>query len=154
MEGTIYLRTFTADELVLDEQETRQALKFFFPADSANIDAMAVTDNTRNFAQGLLVAGIDASYTMGYVDALVSSLFRSGPHAGKLIKGFGKKAAKHWFKHARASDLMDAEIYETVRVEISRRFRTDLFAMRARGGRHEVRSAIAFCPSFTSGRHS
>lgn len=49
---------------------------------------------------------------------------------------------------------MDAEIYEAVRVEISRRFRTDFFAMRARGGRHEVRSAIAVYPSFTTGRHS
>jgi len=36
-EGTIYLRTFTADELVLDENETRQALAFFFPADSATM---------------------------------------------------------------------------------------------------------------------
>ncbi len=98
MEGAIYLRSFTTDELVLDESETRQALKFFFPIESTNIDAMVVTDSTRNFAQGLLVAGIDASYTMGYVDALVSTIFRIGPNAGKLIKGFGKKAAKHWFK--------------------------------------------------------
>lgn len=75
-------------------------------------------------------------------------------HAGKLIKGFGKKAAKHWFKHAKGVDLMDAEIYEAVRVEISRRFRTDLFAMRARGSRHEVQSAIAFCPLMAPGRRA
>gem|GEM_PF-2470936 len=47
---------------------------------------------------------------------------------------------------------MDAETYEAVRVEISRRFRADLFAMRARGGRHEVQNAIAFCPLMAPGR--
>src|SRR5690606_33219486 len=101
MAADIYLRSFSGNELVLDENETRIALKFFFPHDGAHIDAMAVNDQLRSFAQALLVAGIDATYAMGYVEALFSSLGRSDANAGKLIKGFGKKAAKHWFKHAR-----------------------------------------------------
>ncbi|WP_131198661.1 hypothetical protein [Phytopseudomonas dryadis] len=94
------------------------------------------------------------SYTMGYVDALVSTLFHGGPNANKLIKGFGKKAAKHWFKNATATDLMDAKIYNTVRSEISRRFRADLRVMSAMRGRYVVRRAIAFCSSTAAGLHS
>ncbi|MDG9929450.1 MULTISPECIES: hypothetical protein [unclassified Pseudomonas] len=151
MAADIYLRSFSGNELVLDENETRIALKFFFPHDGAHIDAMAVNDQLRSFAQALLVAGIDATYAMGYVEALFSSLGRSGANAGKLIKGFGKKAAKHWFKHARASDLMDAKIYESVRVEMSRRFRTYLHTAQASAARYRNQLAVAWRPAGQGG---
>ncbi|WP_263147436.1 hypothetical protein [Pseudomonas sp. RIT-PI-AD] len=138
----IYLRTFSADELILDTEETRQALKFFFPTDAPSIDDMPVNDNLRAFAQALLVAGIDASYAMGYVEALFKSLRGGSP--AKVVKAFGKKAARHWFKHANASNLMDAEIYTSVRNALSLRFRSDLRSFLAAAPRHEIPPTLAW----------
>jgi hypothetical protein len=126
----VTLRSFAPDELVLDEEETKTVLKFFFPADSTKIDNLTINNRVRNFAQGLLVEAIDATYAMGFVQALWESF--SNP--AKLTKGldkalikFAKKASKHWFKHATETDLMNVKIYETVRITISRNFRTFLY---------------------------
>ncbi len=42
---------------------------------------------------------------------------------------FARSAAKHWFKNARANDLLDPKIYESVRVVLSRNFKTSLMMM-------------------------
>lgn len=63
---------------------------------------------------------IDASYALGYVDALVQGLVsaitpidRARP-IRRFIREFAKEASLHWFEHATAQDLLTVKIYETV----------------------------------------
>lgn len=121
------LRNFKKEELIFTEADARIILKFIFePADHVIIESLTVTDEIIGFAQGLLLEAIDASYAVGYVAAIFRSTTNPTKGAIEIIKGFGKKAAFHWFKHATAHDLQDVKIYEFVRLEIARRFRTPL----------------------------
>lgn len=127
-----YLRDFPESELIFDEEETRAILKFIFPDDGAAIDNATITNDLRNFAQGILVEAVDATYAMGYVDALFQTIVsflmsrKLSKGAVDFMKTFAKKAMKHWFKHATQTDLMHAKIYETVRLGLNRNFRTPL----------------------------
>ncbi len=121
------LREFKKDELVLDEKEARVVLKFIF-ADTSEptIDGLPMSDELRGFAQALLITAIDATYSVGLVEGLFRVTADPTKGALKVIKGFAKKAAKHWFKHAKASDLSDVRIYDFVRDELARRFKSEL----------------------------
>lgn len=121
-----YLRTFSTDELYLNEDETRIILKFFFPNDGAFIDGLVINDKVRAFAQGLLVEAIDATYTMGYLDILFRIVSNPAKGPVKIIRSFARKAAKYWFKNAKSCDLVNVKIYESVRRDISRSFRHKL----------------------------
>lgn len=121
------LRQFKPEELLFDEAETRTVLKFIFaPADHALIDSLPMTDALREFAQGLLVEAIDASYAVGFVRALHEVTANPTKTARQILKEFGKKALLLWFEHATVHDLQDVKIYEFVLAEIARRFRTRL----------------------------
>lgn len=122
-----HLRQFKQEELLFNEEETRVVLKFIFePVDHALIESLTVNDSVRGFAQGLLIEAIDASYAIGFVEAIFRSTTNPAKGAIKILKSFGKKAKKHWFKHALVHDLQDVKVYEFVRLEIARRFRTPL----------------------------
>jgi hypothetical protein len=126
-----YLKNFQDSELIFDEQETRQILIFFFPDDKSTIDNATINNNIRNFAQGLLVEAVDASYAMGYIEALFKSVCRfKGP--ADFTKTFAKKAMRHWFEHATQQDLMRVKIYESVRSPLTRNFRSE-FLMKING---------------------
>lgn len=124
------LQAFGSDELLLAHDEALAVLRFIFePADHEVIDSLPRSEFIRSFAQGLLVEAIDASYAMGHVEALLRSLARPSGGVLAIIKRFGHNAARHWFKHATSSDLLDARIYEVVRRELARRFRSELRLM-------------------------
>lgn len=121
------LRKFKKEELIFNEEETRIILKFIFePADHGFIESLNVNDAVKEFAQGLLIEAIDASYAVGFVEAIFRSTTNPTKGAIKILKSFGKKAAIHWFKHATVNDLQDVKVYEFVRLEIARRFRSPL----------------------------
>lgn len=122
MGKSIHLKKFNDSELIFDDQETIEILKFIFKNKRDTVEALTVDRELREFPQGLLVEAIDASYAMGFIEALVRSVAR--PQAGirNIIKKFGKKASKHWFKHATASDLRKIEIYERVREQLELNF--------------------------------
>ena len=124
MATQVFLQEFSKNELIFDENETREILKFIFRSESAAIDKLAITDRIRGFAQGLLIEAVDASYAMGFVEALFRAASNPGAGVKKVLKKFGKKALKHWFKHATAKDLMDIKIYETVRRQLELNFKT------------------------------
>lgn len=76
---------------------------------------------------------IDATYSMGYVNALFSALIagilppKNAEPALRIIKKFAKEASKHWFKqHVSVHDLANIKVYETVRKAISFNFRPRL----------------------------
>jgi hypothetical protein len=122
----IHLMKFTPNELIFDEAETKAVLIFFYPNQSALISQANINDDIRGFAQALMVEAVDASYALGYIKIIFDVFYMKPPAKfGKALVKFGKKAAPHWFKHATATDLTNAKIYDSVRSSISRNFRTD-----------------------------
>jgi len=122
MNKQVHLKKFKTNELIFNEEETIVILKFIFKNQHNNIDLLNVTDPVREFAQALLVEAVDSSYAFGFVDALFRSV--TNPRAGvkKVLTKFGKKALKHWFKHAKAQDLMSIKIYDKVRGQLAWKF--------------------------------
>jgi hypothetical protein len=120
------LRQFSPDEIYIDKHEAWTILKFFWP--QISISEKDLTDQDVNFAQGLLVEAIDSSYRMGYVEILFKSFYGKVPGSftdvQTIIKDFMKQAAKHWFKHLGKKKPSEATIYEMVRVDIARNFRS------------------------------
>lgn len=123
----VHLRVFSRSELIFDEMETKEILKFFFKADRQAIESCEITEGLRNFAQGLLVAAMDASFAMGWIE--VTFRWAANPGAGmkKTMKKLAKAASKHWFKHLKAGQsLEDANVYESIRDPLARSFRSPL----------------------------
>lgn len=125
------LRKFNHDELIFDKEETIIILQFIFKGyiSEARLKTLDVTDNAREFAQGLLVEAVDASYAMGFIEAIFKTSVNPSVGARKILKKFGKKALKQWFKHANPKDLLHVKIYEIVRKQLADNFRTDMLLM-------------------------
>jgi hypothetical protein len=119
----IHVPVFVDDEVFIDESETRLILTFYWPSASMQIEAMSVGLETRRFAQQVLIAGVNASYAMGYVSALFDSL-GSGPRGGvaAILKKLGRRSAKHWFRNAGNRSLQDLKIYESARKRVAINF--------------------------------
>jgi hypothetical protein len=127
--GFVTLRNFSEHELIFDEAETKDILKFFFQHHKQRIDAAIVTIALRNFAQGLLVEAVDATYALGYVEILLTTFYNPGGGMKKALMKAGRKAARHWFKHATDRDLHNAKVAETVRRQLSYAFATSMREM-------------------------
>jgi len=120
------LKRFSGSDLILDAEQAKAVLTFFFGEHEM---PTAMTDEDRSFAQGLLVEAIDASYSMGYVEAIWDAITDKNILKGNLkgiVKSFVKLAAKNWFKRYKVniSKLNDIEIYQSVKVTLARNFRT------------------------------
>lgn len=126
MNKYIHLRKFKEEELIFDEEETRIILRFIFKNRHNLIDNLEINDKTREFAQGLLLEAVDASYALGFVHSLFGAAFNPGMGAKKVLIKFGKKALKHWFKHVTAKDLMNIKIYEVIRIALENGFTSKL----------------------------
>jgi hypothetical protein len=122
--GWLLLRDFTDAELIFDERETKDTLKFFFQADRQQIDALQVTNEMRSLAQGLLVEGVDATYAMGWIELTFRWVAYPGSGVKQALRKLAVRAARHWFKHLRTESLIDAKIYERVRDQLGRGFRS------------------------------
>lgn len=108
---SVMLKQFSHSELILSEEETKEVLKFIFKGfvGEGKIDNLRITDTVRGFAQGLLIEAIDASYALGFVEEIFTASANPTAGAKKVLKSFGKKALKHWFKHATAENLMEVK---------------------------------------------
>ena len=119
--GSLLLNVPDIDDadLVFNDDETRQILHFFWPSQSATIGQMVIDTESRRLAQTALVAAIDGSYAMGYVEAMFRTLARPGSGIKAMGKKLAKRFVKHWWKHATQNDLNDIQIYESVRAAIA-----------------------------------
>ena len=115
---------FADADLVLDEGDTRDVLAFFWPSRVDAIAKHALNNEARRFAQRILVAAIDASYAMGYMESLLQTVAMPSKGLAKTGRKLAERFAKHWFKHATRKDLENVRIYESVRVEVARQYRT------------------------------
>ncbi len=122
----VTLRNFSENELIFDEMETRDILKFFFPHVKQRIHEVPMTTALRNFAQGLLVEAIDATYALGYVEILLNTFYSPSQGLKKALMKAAKKAARHWFKHATDRNLHNARVAESVRRQLSNAFATPM----------------------------
>jgi len=119
--GTILitLPDINESELVFNEEETRDILRFFWPTYSGHINRMEISTHVRRMAQGLLVSAIDASYGLGFVDALFTTVAKPGKSLASMGKKLARRYAKHIWKHATETDLQEAKIYEAIRKAIA-----------------------------------
>lgn len=125
MSGTlITLRSFDEADLIFDDTETRDILKFFFAHLAQRIEAAPLTTSLRSFAQGLLIEAIDATYALGYIEILLRTSYNPGSGMRKALLKIGRKAAQHWFKHAAQKDLLNAKISSRVRDRLAVNFKT------------------------------
>lgn len=143
---SIHLPELDASQLLFDERETREILRFFWPGRTKEINSLStIDDEVRKFAQGLLIAAIDSSYAMGLVHILFDVL-RNGRPGFAGLKTMGRKLAtryvSHWWKHTRPNDLMNVQIYETVRAAIERNFKSVMGLLVAE--RSVAKAAAAF----------
>ncbi|NMG68687.1 hypothetical protein [Parazoarcus communis] len=130
------LREFLPSELIFDDRETRDILKFFFPRDFQVIDASVITDAVRAFAQGLLIEAIDATAALGWVETLFRSTANPGAGVKQILRKLATSSAKRWFKNSKDMDLSSIKISEHVRNQLSRSFRFQLIGLvvSGRGG--------------------
>ena len=119
--GSLLLNVPDIDDadLIFDVDETRQILHFFWPSLSSTIAQMTIENDARRLAQTALVAAIDGSYAMGYVEAMFRTLARPGSGIKSMGKKLARRFVKHWWKHATQNDLNDVRIYESVRAAIA-----------------------------------
>ena len=145
MQELIRLKIFSESELIFDEEETRAILIFFFQAARLQIEIIQVTNELRKFAQGLLVEAVDATYAMGWIELSFRWVVNPGSGMKKALQKLGRAAARHWFKHLKTQSLFNAKIYERVRDQLARNFRSPLqIIIQAKSEEMERVSSIAF----------
>ena len=118
------LKKFTTVELIFSEEETRKILELFFPHLENSIKNITINNTVRGFAQSLLLEAIDASYALGFVEALFSSILNPKPDVLSILRKFAVKAGKHWFEHATEQDLRKIKIYYIVRQRLQVNFKS------------------------------
>ncbi|MEC8012282.1 MAG: hypothetical protein VX185_16115 [Pseudomonadota bacterium] len=127
------LRNFSDSELIFDDEQTRLILQTIFKNHLDVVDMLSIDRKVRNFAQGLLLETIDASYSMGYISTLTDSLIQPSLSVRKVLSDFRDGALMHWFEHATRKDLLSIKIYETVRRQLELNF-SPFLKMLAQGG--------------------
>ncbi len=118
-------------DLIYSEAETRAILKFFWPDYATPIDGLAITNSVRAFAQTALIAAIDGSYAMGYINILWDALTHRVTHPNGDIRQLARRLARnfirHWWRHTTQQDLLqNVRIYESVRASVARDLRHGL----------------------------
>lgn len=118
----VHLRTFADDQLLFDEEETKAVLIFFFPDQESQTRALTITNQHRNFAQGLMVMAVDATYAFDIMGGITKIFYSPTTSIRSALRKLGQASAKHWFKHASEKDLIHAQISESVRIKIRSNF--------------------------------
>ncbi|MEW5754924.1 MAG: hypothetical protein AB1810_01340 [Pseudomonadota bacterium] len=118
------------NDLIYDEAETRQILKFFWPNEAAAIDAMTINNDARRLAQTALIAAIDGTYAMGYIKELIKTITRPSKGIGDLAKRLARNFVRHWWQHAQPRDLEDVRIYDSIRDRVAQALKHKLNAVK------------------------
>lgn len=114
-----YMPDLSDSELIFDEKETREILTFFFPNRVSDISNAKVTNDVRRFAQTVLIAAIESTNELSFIEALN----KSAANPTQTLRSLGTKLARNfvktWWKHTRQEDLMKVQIYEFIRRNIT-----------------------------------
>jgi hypothetical protein len=140
----IGLKKFEPSEIIFSDEEIIQILLFFFPGYEGSLANFSMNHSMREFAQGLLIEAIDASYAMGFVEIIFRNAYaQPGLDAKSFIKTFAKKATKAWLKHLKPIDFEKVKIYDTVKNQLSISFKTP-FTLLLSGAISKNETAKAF----------
>jgi hypothetical protein len=124
--ATAQLQHFAPTDLRMSPEQAQRVLRFFFP--DQPIDASSLTQDDIAFAQGLLIEAVDASAEMSYVNVLYDKAFMKLPTDYSFLKDVAsslcRQAARNWFHHVSGEALRNPQIYESVRVQLARNFRS------------------------------
>lgn len=117
------LKTFKTEEIFLTEDEARLVLKFIFQKNKPKIvliESAEMNEGLRGFAQGLLLEAIDASFKIGFVQAIWEATANPTSGVKSIIKGFTEKALLNWFDNITAGhQLKKVKIYDFVRDDLA-----------------------------------
>ncbi|HDY7752459.1 TPA: hypothetical protein RQL25_002539 [Vibrio vulnificus] len=108
------LRVFQESEIIFNEEEAREILIRFFPANRNEIMTASITVELRGFAQALLLEAIDASFSIGIVQGLWESTLNPRTPLKKIIEKLITSLGPHFFHHATTQDLRKVKIYQFV----------------------------------------
>ncbi len=141
----VQLRSFSEGEILLDDRETRDALGFFFTTDRHLIEASHLSHEMQSLAQGLLVEAVDASLAMGWIEQAFRWSANPGLGASKALRKPAMRAARHWFKNLQGRSLHQVRVYERVREQLARNFRSSFHTiLRAKAGTETHVPLVAF----------
>jgi hypothetical protein len=117
------LRRFKKSEIALSPLESWQVLCFFFGGSASTVPGW-LTDDDRSFAQALLIEAVDASHEVSWIQSLWRETLKPGASVLKILAKLALKAAKDWLRSAKPTDLKDAKIYQFVRDQLTRNWRS------------------------------
>jgi len=78
----------------------------------------------------MLMAAIEGSYAIGYIEALARTIVRPGSGMKPLARKLALRFAGHWWKHAQRHNLEDVRIYDSVRGTIARHLKDRIELLR------------------------
>ena len=106
---------------------------------------MAITPELSKFAQGLLVEAVDATYAMGWIELAFRWAANPGAGMKKALQKLARSAARRWFKHLKNQSLLDVKIYESVRAQLARNFRSPFqIIVQAKAEGKRISSPVVF----------
>ena len=115
-------------------------------SDGQQIESIQISNELRNLAQGLLVAAVDASYAMGWIELTLRWVVNPGAGLKKALQKLARRAARYWFKHLKSNQsLTDAKIYESVRNQLTRNFRSPFQIMLLSKSQGQQRHPLVAC---------
>jgi len=117
------LKKFADSELILNHQEAWQVLIWFFGGNAGTVPGW-LTSNDRSFAQALLVEAVDASYTMSWIQTLMTSALKPNASITGILAKLALKAAKEWIHSRKPSDFKDAKIYKMIKDQLTLNWRS------------------------------
>jgi hypothetical protein len=129
------LRRFLPAELLLAPPQAWEVLRFFFPADVVGIYPEDLTLEDRLFAQGLLVAAVDETRSLGAVPGagetplVAAGYVRLRPIAARVVA----RGRTEWFSCPAPEGADAARIDEPARASVSIRHRAGWIS-HVRGG--------------------
>ena len=107
-------------DIVITDDEAKQIFKKFR---GSKPRVSQLKTSHKAFLQAALIAAVDGSATMGYVEGIFKSAFMKPVFDAKSFKKVLKKLAKatirQYFKNAKRSDILDAAVYSTTVKAIS-----------------------------------
>ncbi len=110
----------------LNKSGAHEILKFVFGR--VSLKPKELTDDDILFAQAMLVEMLDASFAIGFVEALFRSTAKIAGGPKKVIVAFLKGAGKNLVKYKDKDDLKemtkDPQIYKMARDQLARNFKS------------------------------
>jgi len=92
-----------------------------------------------------MVEGVDATYAMSWIELTFRWVAEPGLGMRKALQKLARRAVRHWFKHLKPQSLRNAEIYERVRDQLARNFRSPFhIILQARAGESRRLPLAAF----------